>query len=146
MFARLLFLLCITLVVSRAHAVPPVATFSIVAVDPETGEIGVAVQSKFVAVGSVVPWARAGVGAVATQSYANTTYGPKGLKMLSEGKTPEDAIKTLTAADESREQRQVGIINAKGEAASFTGDQCFGWAGGLVGKNCAGWRSAPACP
>jgi len=113
----------------------PVATFSIAACDPETGEVGVAVQSKFIAVGSVVPWARAGVGAVATQSFANVTYGPRGLKLLQEGKSPTEAIKLLTTDDLNREKRQVGIISADGSSAHYTGKECFSWAGGKSGKN-----------
>ena len=113
----------------------PVATFSIAACDPETGEVGVAVQSKFIAVGSVVPWARAGVGAVATQSFANVTYGPRGLKLLQEGKSPTEAIKLLTTDDPNREKRQVGIISADGRSAHYTGKGCFSWAGGKSGKN-----------
>lgn len=113
----------------------PVATFSIAACDPGTGEIGVAVQSKFIAVGSVVPWARAGVGAVATQSFANVTYGPRGLKLLQEGKSPAEAITLLTADDPAREKRQLGIISADGRSANFTGKECFPWAGGKSGKN-----------
>ena len=113
----------------------PVATFSIAACDPETGEVGVAVQSKFIAVGSVVPWARAGVGAVATQSFANVTYGPRGLMLLQEGKSPTEAIKLLTTDDLNREKRQVGIISADGSSAHYTGKECFSWAGGKSGKN-----------
>ena len=113
----------------------PVATFSIAACDPETGEIGVAVQSKFIAVGSVVPWAKAGVGAVATQSFANVTYGPRGLKLLQAGKSPAEVIALLTTDDPAREKRQVGIISADGRSANFTGKGCFPWAGGKSGKN-----------
>lgn len=114
---------------------PPVATFSIVAFDPRTGELGVAVQSKFFGVGSVVPWARAGVGAVATQSYANTRYGPEGLALLAAGKTPEEALATLTAADADAARRQAGVVDARGRAASFTGTNCLAWAGHFVGTN-----------
>jgi uncharacterized Ntn-hydrolase superfamily protein len=113
----------------------PVATFSIAACDPGTGEIGVAVQSKFIAVGAVVPWAKAGIGAVATQSFANLSYGPRGLKLLQEGKSPTEAIALLTADDPEKERRQVGIISAGGRAAHFTGKGCFAWAGGKSGKN-----------
>jgi uncharacterized Ntn-hydrolase superfamily protein len=113
---------------------PVVATFSIVAYDPDTEELGIAVQSKFVAVGSVVPWAKAGVGAVATQAYANTTYGPRGLELLSKHK-PEEALAKLTGDDSRRDLRQVGIVNAQGESATFTGKQCNVWAGGIAGKN-----------
>jgi len=112
-----------------------VATFSIVAYDPETEELGVAVQSKFIAVGSVVPWAKAGVGAVATQSYANTTYGPKALELLAKGETPEAVMAKITGDDKRAASRQVGIVNAKGESATFTGEACNAWAGGIKGGN-----------
>lgn len=108
-------------------------TFSIVGHDPTTREWGVAVASKFLAVGAVVPWARAGVGAVATQSYANVTYGPEGLRMMESGKSAETTIRDLTRADGDRELRQVGVVDAAGEAASFTGGDCFEWAGGRTG-------------
>ena len=114
-----------------------VATFSIVGFDPQTGDLGVAVQSKFLAVGAVVPFAKAGVGAVATQSWANTSYGPRGLDLLAAGKSPEEAIATLTGADDRPEQRQVGIVDAHGRSASFTGPNCFPWAGGITGPNFA---------
>jgi uncharacterized Ntn-hydrolase superfamily protein len=116
---------------------PVVATFSIVAYDPETQELGIAVQSKFIAVGAVVPWAKAGVGAVATQSFANTTYGPKGLELLEKGEKPDDVLAKLTEADPGREQRQAGVVNAKGQAATYTGKKCMKWAGGLTGENYA---------
>jgi uncharacterized Ntn-hydrolase superfamily protein len=112
----------------------PVATFSIVAYDPVNGELGVAVQSKFFAVGTVVPWAKAGVGAVATQSYANTTYGPRGLTMLEAGMSPQQVMDSLTRSDEMRARRQAGIINAKGNAVTYTGDSCLAWAGGKTGQ------------
>ncbi|PSL31698.1 putative Ntn-hydrolase superfamily protein [Planomicrobium soli] len=112
-----------------------VATFSIVGADPETGEVGVAVQSKFLAVGSVVPWAKANVGAVATQSWANTSYGPRGLELLEEGLSPEEVIEKLVADDPGKNLRQVAIINHKGEASAFTGEECFDWAGHKVGKH-----------
>ena len=117
------------------EAEPVVATFSIVARDPETGELGIAVQSKFVAVGSVVPWAKAGVGAIATQSFANTTYGPRGLELLAKGVAPEEVLKQLTADDPQRERRQAGIVDAKGKSATFTGKDCLSWAGGLAEEN-----------
>lgn len=113
------------------------STFSIVAFDPETGDLGVAVQSKFLAVGAVVPYARAGVGAVATQSYANLLYGPKGLALLEEGHAPEEVIARLTADDPDARLRQVGIVDAQGRAAAFTGEGCFPWAGHRVGPNVA---------
>ncbi len=114
---------------------PPVATFSIVAFDPDTKELGVAVQSKFIAVGAVVPWAKAGVGAVATQSWANTTFGPDGLKLLAEGTAADAALEKLLAADRGREHRQVAIIDAEGRTAAFTGNGCNAWAGHRQGKN-----------
>jgi uncharacterized Ntn-hydrolase superfamily protein len=116
---------------------PPVNTFSIVAYDPDRQEWGVAVASKFLAVGAVVPWAKAGVGAIATQSHANTTYGPKGLELLGQGKSAEEAIKLLTEEDEGKDVRQVGIVDAKGNAATFTGSKCSAWAGGKTGKHYA---------
>ena len=112
-------------------------TFSIVACDPKTKDLGVAVESKFPAVGMAVPFARAGVGAVATQSYANTTYGPRGLAMLRKGLSPKDAIVSLTARDRERDKRQVGVVDAKGRAASFTGKECHAWAGHVVGRGYA---------
>ncbi|MCA0971363.1 DUF1028 domain-containing protein [Halobacillus litoralis] len=114
---------------------PIIATYSIVACDPQTGEIGVGVQSKFLAVGSVVPWAKAGVGAVATQAFANPTYGPEGLRLLEEGKSVEEVADLLTSKDEQAEERQFGIVDAKGQAVSFTGQDCFDWAGGQTGKH-----------
>ncbi|MCX5801454.1 MAG: DUF1028 domain-containing protein [Candidatus Eisenbacteria bacterium] len=113
----------------------PVATFSIVAYDPETKDLGVAVESKFFAVGSVVPWAKAGVGAIATQAFGNTTYGPKGLELLASGKTPAEVIEALTSADEGRDRRQVGIVDAEGNAATYTGKGCNPWAGGKTGTH-----------
>ena len=123
---RLLTFLCFlgALSVSTQAAERPVATYSIVAFDPATGDLGIAVQSKFFGVGSVVPWAKAGVGAVATQSYANTTYGPEGLKLMAAGKAPEAVLKQLTSADPARALRQVGMVDAKGRAASFSGERC----------------------
>ena len=112
---------------------PIVATYSIVACDLDAGQWGVAVQSKFLAVGSVVPWAEPGIGAIATQSYANPSYGPDGLALLRDGKSAEETIDELTAADKDRDQRQVGIVDAKGRGATFTGKGCHDWAGGRVG-------------
>lgn len=115
----------------------PFGTFSIVAYDPESGDLGVAVASKYLAVGSVVPWARAGVGAIATQSWANTSYGFKGLDMLANGVTPEDTLRVLIETDEKRNYRQVGIINASGDSTSYTGEQAGLWAGHRFGTNYA---------
>jgi uncharacterized Ntn-hydrolase superfamily protein len=112
---------------------PVVATYSIVACDVPAGQWGVAVQSKFLAVGSVVPWAEPQVGAIATQSYANPRYGPDGLALLREGRTAEEVVEALTAADNGRDERQVGIVDREGRAATFTGDDCHEWAGGRTG-------------
>jgi len=111
-----------------------VATFSIVAFDPETDSLGVAVQSKFLAVGSIVPWARAGTGAVATQAMANYNFGPRGLGLMSRGKTARETVEALISADDEREHRQLGVVDAEGRAATFTGDECFEWAGGVTGE------------
>ncbi|WP_243028050.1 DUF1028 domain-containing protein [Thermus albus] len=108
-----------------------VATFSLVAQDPETGDLGVAVASKFLAVGSVVPFARAGVGAVATQSYANPRFGPQGLALLEQGASPEGVLEAFRRTDPQLERRQFGLVTAKGEALSFTGAECHPWAGGM---------------
>ena len=113
----------------------PVATFSIVGYDAETGALGIAVQSKFFAVGAVVPWAEAGVGAIATQSWANTTYGPNGLKLLKSGLSADQALERLVADDPGRATRQVGIVDTKGNVANYTGDECNAWAGAVSGVN-----------
>jgi uncharacterized Ntn-hydrolase superfamily protein len=112
-------------------------TFSIVAADPEAHEVGIATQSKFLAVGAVVPWARGDVGAVATQSFADVTIGPRGLDLLGQGLEPQAALDRLLAEDPQREQRQVGIVDAAGRAASFTGRECFDYAGSLTGERYA---------
>lgn len=114
-----------------------VNTFSIVGFDPETGELGVAVASKFLAVGSIVPWAKAGVGAVATQSWANLVYGLRGLQLMEEGKSAEETIQILIEEDEQKEVRQAGFVDAKGNSATFTGKECYSWAGGIAGPNFA---------
>ena len=116
---------------------PVVATYSIVACDLAAGQWGVAVQSKFLAVGSVVPWAEPGAGAVATQSYANPRYGPDGLALLRQGLSAQEVVEELTAADDGRAQRQVGVVDANGGAATFTGDGCHDWAGGRTGDGYA---------
>jgi uncharacterized Ntn-hydrolase superfamily protein len=112
-------------------------TFSIVAYDPENKEWGVAVQSKFVAVGSIVPFAKANVGAIASQAWCNTSYGPNGLALLKQGLTAEETLNLLTKHDANREHRQVGIVDSYGNVASFTGKKCFEWAGHVVGENYA---------
>jgi uncharacterized Ntn-hydrolase superfamily protein len=112
---------------------PPIATFSIAACDLETGQWGVAVQSKFLAVGSIVPWAEPHVGAIATQSYANPRYGPDGLGLLREGLAAAEAVERLTSADQGRAHRQVGVVDGEGRSATYTGEECFDWAGGRTG-------------
>ena len=114
-----------------------IATFSIVARDPATGELGVAVASRFFAVGSVVPWAKAGVGAVATQSYANTTFGWRGIELMEGGLTPDEAMKALIDSDDNPGQRQVGMVSADGKSATYTGEGCLDWAGGRSGPDYA---------
>ena len=121
----------------RSTARPVVATFSIAGFDPETGSLGVAVQSKFLAVGAVVPWARAGVGAVATQAMANVSYGPRGLELMGRGMGAEETVEALVSDDEERQHRQVGVVDAKGRVATFTGGECLDWAGGLTGEHYA---------
>ena len=113
--------------------IPRLSTFSIVAYDPQAQEWGIAVQSKFLAVGAVVPWAQAGAGAVATQSYANTSFGPNGLTLMAQGLSAQEALDQLVTEDEGRPRRQVGLVDAQGQAATFTGDECHAWAGGLTG-------------
>lgn len=112
-------------------------TFSIVAFDPDDGDLGVAVASKFPCVGAVVPWARAGVGAVATQSLANTSFGPDGLALLRQGMGAADALDALVEADEGRDDRQVGVVDARGGTATFTGTGCVEWAGGVTREHLA---------
>jgi len=114
-----------------------IATYSIAACDLEAGQWGVATQSKFLAVGSVVPWAVPGVGAVATQAYANPRYGPQGLQLLAEGLSAADVVARLTDADDGRADRQVGVVDARGGGASYTGSDCMEWAGGLAGPGFA---------
>lgn len=112
---------------------PVVATYSIAACDLEAGQWGVATQSKFLAVGSVVPWAEPGVGAIATQAYANPRYGPDGLALLRDGLGAQEVVDRLTAADDGRDHRQLGVVDGHGGSASFTGSECMDWAGGLTG-------------
>ena len=109
------------------------STFSIVAIDRESGEIGVAVASKFLAVGAVVPWAQAGVGGIATQAWANLSYGPEGLRLLAAGYAPDEAVQRLVGPDENREHRQLGIVDARWRAATWTGKECLHWAGDRSG-------------
>ena len=124
--------------------VPPVHfqklahTYSIVAFDSVTGDLGVAVQSKFPNVGGIVPWGRAGIGAVATQSLANTAYGERGLDLLARGASAEQALREVMATDTMLQDRQVGVVDAKGNAASFSGTRTFDWSGGRVGGTVGG--------
>lgn len=113
------------------------STFSIVACDSSTGDLGVAVQSKFLAVGSIVPWARAGIGAIATQAHANVAFGPEGLALLEEESDVIGTLEQLLEEDEGRALRQVGIVDAYGNAASYTGQDCVEWAGHITGPDYA---------
>jgi uncharacterized Ntn-hydrolase superfamily protein len=113
------------------------STFSIAAVDTSTGEAGVAVASKFLAVGAAVPWAKANAGAIATQSWVNLGYGPDGLRLLEEGLPADEVVRRLTAADAGREQRQLGIVDRHGNSAAWTGKECFEWAGYRLGPGYA---------
>jgi uncharacterized Ntn-hydrolase superfamily protein len=111
------------------------STFSIVAFDPKTKNLGVAVQSRYFSVGTAVPWAQAKVGAIATQSFVNISYGPRGLRLLKKGLAVNEVIEKLTSKDKSRDYRQLGIIDAKGSPAAYTGLKCLHWAGSKIGKN-----------
>ncbi|NJP36675.1 DUF1028 domain-containing protein [Alkalicoccus luteus] len=115
---------------------PKVATYSIIGFDPATGETGIAVQSKFLGVGAVVPWAEAGTGAVATQSFANTAFGPDGLELLKKGFSAEEVVEKLIADDEEAALRQFAIMDADGKTAAYTGSECFDWAGHRAGNYC----------
>jgi uncharacterized Ntn-hydrolase superfamily protein len=138
---RLLLPACIALLAgSPAAAAPPkgpIATFSIAAADPAAGECGVAVASRFFAVGSVVPWGRAGAGAVATQAYGNASFGPRGLDLLERGASPAETLAILLKRDSDPERRQVGIVGTDGASITYTGKGCSPWAGGRSGPNYA---------
>lgn len=121
-------------------------TFSLVACDLEAQQWGVAVASKFLAVGAIVPWARGGDGAVATQATANVRYGPRGLELLAAGRTAGEVVAELTGQDDLRDHRQLGVVDAGGGAASFTGAGCFGWAGGREGAGFAAQGNVLAGP
>jgi uncharacterized Ntn-hydrolase superfamily protein len=116
---------------------PLVATYSIVACDLEAKQWGVSVQSKFLSVGSVVPWAEPHVGAIATQAYANPRYGPNGLELLRQGLSAQEVVDKLTSGDEGREHRQLGVVDGEGRAATYTGSECLDWAGGRTGDGYA---------
>jgi len=129
----------------RIQTIKP-STFSIVAFDSQANELGIAVESKFLSVGAVVPWAQAGVGAIATQSWANTSYGPRGLRMLKQGLTPKQVGAKLIANDPGAAQRQFGIVDARGRAFTYTGKDCYDWAGGIIGKNFSAQGNILASP
>ncbi len=133
--AVILILLLQNFIISQEYQSIPVSTYSIVAFDEETGQLGVAVQSHWFSVGSLVPWIKAGVGAVATQSFVKVEYGPNGLKLMGKGFSAEDALKILVEEDENSAVRQVGMVDAKGNASAFTGENCIQFAGHIVGKN-----------
>ena len=118
-------------------AEPLIATYSIVACDLEAQQWGVSVQSKFLSVGSVVPWAEPHVGAIATQAYANPRYGPNGLQLLREGLSAHEVVDKLTGEDEGRDHRQLGVVDGEGNAATYTGSECMYWAGGRTGTHYA---------
>ena len=134
---RLILVLAIlTMVFSqKISSIRPISTYSIVALDETTGELGVAVQSHWFSVGFLVPWAKAGVGAVATQSFVKVDYGPDGLQLMESGMKAADALKTLTSKDEGEAVRQVGMIDIKGNVAAHTGSRCIKYAGHIVGEN-----------
>lgn len=113
------------------------STFSIVAYDLRNGDWGVAVQSKFLAIGALAAWARAGVGAIATQAWINVAYGERGLGLLGEGHSAPEVVEVLTATDAAREQRQLGVVDRRGDTACFTGSACVDWAGHLRGPGYA---------
>lgn len=125
---------------------PLVATYSVVARDPATGDLGVAVASKFLAVGAYVPAAQAGVGAVATQAHVNTTYGTRALELMAGGASPDDCVEAFRAEDPNFDVRQFGIVAANGASASWTGPNCHAWAGGVTGPNFAAQGNIVAGP
>ncbi|MCK5590737.1 MAG: DUF1028 domain-containing protein, partial [Candidatus Pacebacteria bacterium] len=114
---------------------PLAHTYSIVALDPETGDMGVAVQSHWFLVGPLVAWGKAGVGVVATQSFINVSFGPRGLELLEKGFTPQQVVDTLLSTDEGRDVRQLAVLDITGDAASYTGKNCIPFAGNIVGEN-----------
>lgn len=136
---KIIYLLLIPFVVMTAQTfygdIPLAHTYSIVAYDSTTGEIGVAVQSHWFSVGTVVCWGEAGVGVVATQSFVNVSFGPKGLELLKKGYSPKEAVDQLLKEDEGREYRQLAILDARGNVAAFTGKNCIQPAGHIEGKN-----------
>ena len=135
MIAIALLFLIQNYLISQEHQSMPVSTYSIIAYDEETGQLGVAVQSHWFSVGSLVPWVKAGVGAVATQSFVKVEYGQNGLKLMENGFSAEEALTFLVEDDENSAIRQVGMVDVNGSAAAFTGQNCIQFAGHIVGKN-----------
>ncbi|MCK4903907.1 MAG: DUF1028 domain-containing protein [Candidatus Marinimicrobia bacterium] len=131
----IIFIITANYIIAKEHQSVPVSTYSIVAYDEETGQLGVAVQSHWFSVGSLVPWIKAGVGAVATQSFVKVEYGPNGLKLMEKGFSAEEALKILVEEDENSAVRQVGMVDARGNASVFTGENCIQFAGHIVGDN-----------
>ena len=145
-FTRYLILISILTILSHIYNTPLysqtskhrlISTFSIVAADPDAEELGIAVASRFFSVGSVVPWAKANVGAVATQSFSNTSFGWRGLELLEKGATPEEVMEILLRNDDDPDRRQVGIVSSDGKSSTYTGIKCLPWAGGRSGPNYA---------
>jgi uncharacterized Ntn-hydrolase superfamily protein len=138
MFARVAVLLVLAYTSAGVAAVAPViATFSIVASDPDAGEVGVAVASRFFSVGSVVPYAAGDIGAVATQANANVSFGPRGLELLASGASPDEIVTILMRSEPAANGRQFGLVSADGKSATYTGPECLPWAGGRAGPNYA---------
>ncbi len=135
LWAQIVLLLVATSAIAQPKATPQHNTFSIVAYDPEHKEWGVGIASKTLAVGAGVPWAKANVGAIATQSSTNVTYGPRGLELLAKGKSAAQTIELLTKDDKDRDDRQLGIVDARGTPGVFTGKNCDGWHGHKLGKH-----------
>ncbi len=135
LFLSFVLAFCTRLQLRAADSALDVHTFSIVAYDPATGDLGVAVESKFFGVGSVVPWAKAGVGAVATQARVKVGFGPEGLRLMESGKSSRDTLEVLLASDPEREIRQLGLIDAQGRPAAHTGTECMAWAGHRIGPH-----------
>ncbi len=137
LFIFLVFVVCsINVDAQLFYSNEPLAhTYSIVARDPETGEMGVAVQSHWFSVGSIVSWGEAGVGVIATQSFVNPSFGQRGLEMLKQGMTAQEVVDLLIASDEGRDFRQLAIVDAKGNSAAYTGSKCIPEAGHIVGDN-----------
>ncbi|MCB0724839.1 MAG: DUF1028 domain-containing protein [Ignavibacteriae bacterium] len=135
LFILFIFFLMISNSQAQFYSKPFAHTYSIVARDPVTGEMGVAVQSHWFSVGSIVAWGEAGVGVIATQSFVNVSFGLRGLELLKQGKTPQEVVDELISTDEGRDERQLAVLDSKGNAASYTGKKCIPEAGNKVGEN-----------